>query len=110
MDHFFNPFFMKEDITINQYFKKMVDDISNLSNMASDLIKKTTETAIATWEKVRQEDVSNIFLMTPEERANQVNQILKFFSEKIEKLLPSKKLVEVSSIIAKKNLNNLFQI
>lgn len=110
MDHFFNPFFMKEDITINQYFKRLVDDISNLSNMASDIIKKTTETAIASWEKIRHEDVSNIFLMTPEERANQVNQILKYFNEKIEKMLPSKRLVEISSTIAKKNLNNLFQI
>ena len=110
MDRFFNRFFMKEDLTLNSFFKNMVDDISKITQMAQDIVKKTAESAMTTWELIEDMDLSNIYYLSHDERMKKVNELLKHFKEQMKKLNTPEEVIEKSYAIAQNNFKSMFQV
>ncbi|MHA1339742.1 MAG: hypothetical protein ACTSRZ_06425 [Promethearchaeota archaeon] len=110
MENFFNRFMMKEDLTVNTYFKKLVNEISNIAGLAVDMVNNLAKDTLYSWEKIKLQDITELFYMDPAKRLEEINDLLKFFNKKIEKAIPSKELVEISTKIADQNLKSLFHV
>jgi len=110
MDRFFNPFMMKEDISINKYFQKLINDISNIAGLASDMVKNTILDTLTTWEKFKFQDITDLFYLNPQKRLEEIKNILNLFNQKIEKIVPSKNLVETTIKLADQNLKTIFHL
>lgn len=110
MDRFFNRFFFKEDIMKNDFFIKLVDDISYFIGKSADKAAGMAKQAIISWEKATNMDFSVIYNLNPEEKAKEVGKILEDIVKKANRILQPGKIFEEFFHKAAEGLGALFNV
>ena len=101
---------MKEDLTLNHFFQKMVDDITRVTDQTEEIVKELAQKAMTAWEEREQMDLANVFSYGQKARNEEVKKVVELFEKSAKKLFPSQKELENSIELAQKNFTSMFSV
>lgn len=92
----------------DQRIIRLVNDISEMTGVSKEIIKKHSENAIHTWELVTDQKINSLFIEKREIISQTIPRMLYYFESEFTSIIRDRKVMKKTLEITKVNLENIF--